>query len=142
MAKIITPEMLAASGSEDGEQMALICWARFHENRKLYPELEYLHHIPNGGWRTKPQGARFKAMGVKRGIPDLHLPVKRGKWSGLYIEMKKVAKNGNRAGFVKIEQSDVHEFLKEQGYAVFVCRNGWDEARQTIIQYLEWKDPK
>lgn len=28
-------------------------------------------HVPNGGKRTKAEAGRFKAMGVKAGVPDL-----------------------------------------------------------------------
>ena len=31
---------------------------------------------------------KFKQMGVKAGVADLHLPVPKGMYSGLYIEMK------------------------------------------------------
>ena len=32
--------------------------------------------------------ANLKKEGVKRGVPDICLPVSRGKYHGLYIEMK------------------------------------------------------
>ena len=30
-------------------------------------------HVPNGGWRGKAEAARFKALGVRAGVPDLTL---------------------------------------------------------------------
>ena len=33
--------------SEDTEQIAVITWAQW--NMQRYPELELLHHVPNGG---------------------------------------------------------------------------------------------
>ena len=38
------------------------------------PACRWLHAIPNGGNRSAVTGARLKAEGVKRGIPDLFLP--------------------------------------------------------------------
>jgi hypothetical protein len=57
-----------------------------------YPALRMLHAIPNGGHRHKATAARLKAAGVKAGVPDICLPVARGDWHGLYIELK-VGKN-------------------------------------------------
>ena len=67
---------------EDTEQALFIQWCNRHED--IYPLLHYIHHIPNGGKRDP----KLKQMGVKRGVPDLSLPVPKGKYIGLYIEMK------------------------------------------------------
>lgn len=45
-------------------------------------------HIPNGGYRRKSEAARMKAEGVRPGVPDLCIPVARGDYHSLYIEMK------------------------------------------------------
>lgn len=128
---MITPEQLAASGSEDSEQMALMCWAALNFN--LYPELERLFHIANGGFRNKREAGKLKAMGVKKGVPDLCLPVRRGDFSGLWVELKKLKK-----GKVSEEQNDWIAFLRQQGYGAIVCY-GWINARDVIVSYLEWK---
>ena len=39
--------------SEDTEQMAVVSWARW--NVQKYPELKWLHHVPNGGSRNKQE---------------------------------------------------------------------------------------
>jgi hypothetical protein len=72
--------------SEHAEQAALFRWAEFARSR--LPELALLHAIPNGGHRHKATAARLKAEGVKRGVPDVCLPVPRGGAHGLYIELK------------------------------------------------------
>ena len=84
--------------TEDQEQIALINWARMQE--KKYPELRLLFHIPNGGSRGKAEAGRFRAMGVRAGVPDLCLPVPRGGKHGLFVEMKRT-----KGGGVKIERS-------------------------------------
>ena len=71
---------------EAGEQGALIEWAYFMEAQ--FPELELLYHIPNGGSRHRIEAIHLKQQGVKAGVPDLHLPVARGGYHSLYIEMK------------------------------------------------------
>ena len=77
-----------AKGSEDSHQIALMAWANDSETRKIYPELEWLFHIPNGGSRHKIEAGKLKAMGVKPGVPDLALLVPKGPYNGLFIELK------------------------------------------------------
>ena len=116
--------------SESVEQQHLFTWAAFHAGK--YPELELLHHIPNGGSRTKSEAGRFKAEGVKAGVPDVCLPVARNGWHGLYIEMKK------QGGTVSKEQSKWLHSLLQQGYLTAVCY-GWEVAAQIIKDYLDGK---
>ena len=72
--------------SEDAEQETVIQWARICSGK--WPELKLLHHIPNGGRRNAKEAAKLKRMGVLAGVADLHMPVARGGYHGLYIEMK------------------------------------------------------
>lgn len=71
---------------EDTEQIKVIYWAE--RNKHVYPELRWLHHIPNGGTRDSAEAIKLKNMGVKRGVSDLCLPFPHGRYHGLYIEMK------------------------------------------------------
>lgn len=113
--------------SEETEQMTLIDWCNI--NICKYPELKLIYHIPNGGKRGKLEGARLKRGGVKKGVPDLCLPVSKKNYHGLYIEMK----FGN--GRTSKEQKEWIEDLTDQGYRAVVC-NGFDEARKEIINYI------
>jgi hypothetical protein len=122
----ITPEQMARSGSEDGEQLALFQWIALHSS--TYPELKWLHHSPNGGSRNKREGAKFKAMGVKRGFPDLTLPLPCRQYAGLYIDLKKV-----KGGVTSKEQEDWLAYLNSAGYYATVCK-GWLQA----VSCLEW----
>lgn len=58
---------------ESGHQEALFEWAAYHMD--CMPELEYMHHIPNGGKRDKRTAVALKRQGVKAGVPDICLPV-------------------------------------------------------------------
>ena len=118
--------------SESQEQQNVISWAQWSTGR--YPELEYLHHIPNGGARSKATAGRLRAEGVKPGVPDLHLPVPLGGYHGLYIEMKR-----RKGGTVSDEQKRWINFLLLHGYAVYVCK-GADEAITVIENYLSLKE--
>ncbi len=113
---------------EDTEQMGVIDWANWNTGR--FPELELLFHIPNGGKRDAKEAARFKAMGVKAGVPDLCLPVPMRGFAGLYIEMK-YGKNKTTE-----KQRAWIRALKEQGYKVAVCYGG-EEATRELESYLQ-----
>jgi hypothetical protein len=106
----VTPDQLAKSGSEHGEQRALFAWLAWAElygfeaawDDRTYagtwepglvtyavPELRWCHAIPNGGSRGDDkrsraiQGGKLKAEGVKPGVLDVFLPVVvRGAVSG------------------------------------------------------------
>lgn len=113
--------------TEDEEQIWLFSWAKL--NTAKYPELELMHHVPNGGKRSKAEAARFKAMGVKRGVSDIFLPVARGGYHGLYIELK--AKDGR----AEKEQKDWIAAVRMQGYCGAVCYGG-ELAANLVESYL------
>lgn len=116
--------------NEDAEQIMVIQWSRYQLN--VHPELKLLYHCPNGGSRNKAEAAKLKRMGVMAGVPDLHLPVPKGKYCGLYVEMK--YENG------RLEQSQ-REFLKAAmniGHYCAVCY-GAEEAIKIIQQYVNLK---
>ena len=98
-------------------------------NMDKFPELSLLHHIPNGGTRDAIEGKHLKDQGVKSGVPDLCLPVPKGKYHGLYIEMK------TEKGHETNEQSWWRERLTLEGYLVLVC-HGWLNAVDTIEHYM------
>jgi len=126
MAKPITPEQLAAPGSEDAHQKALFCWSA----TSGIPELKWLFHIPNGGSRHIAEASKLKAMGVKSGVPDIFLPIYRKTRSGIFIELKKP-----KTGIVSADQQTWLDFLSTQEYVTRVCF-GWEEARDALLEYL------
>lgn len=114
--------------SESVEQMNLFRWAMYEEGK--YPELALMYHIPNGGKRNITTARRLKAEGVKAGVPDIHLPIARHGFHGLYIELKR------RKGSGTTENQDIWiEALNAQGYLAVVCK-GWEEASKKILEYL------
>lgn len=112
---------------ETAEQENLFRWARFVSGK--YPELDLMFHIPNEGKRTKSAGAQQRAMGLKRGMPDICLPVARGKYHSLYIELKA------EGGRLSADQADQLMKLRRAGHAAEVCY-GFEAAQETLLQYL------
>lgn len=114
--------------SESIEQQCLFRWA--DHTIGDYPGLALMYHIPNGGKRNIATARRLKAEGVKAGVPDIHLPMPRGDFHGLYIELKK-----QRGATTTDNQDYWLEALNAQGYYAVVCR-GWREASSEILNYL------
>ena len=118
--------------SEDDEQAALFQYASYQK------EIEWslLFAIPNGGYRKIKTGIQLKRTGLKPGVPDIFLPVGRGVYHGLFIEMK------SEKGTVRKNQKEWHDALRTQGYKVEVCR-GCDQAIKEIQEYLKlWNGDK
>lgn len=114
--------------TEHQEQVALFQWAAI-QGKKM-PALQLLFAIPNGGSRHPAEAKNLKAAGVKAGVPDLFLPVARGRYNGLFIELKRVV--GSQ---VQETQKEWLKLLSEQGYRAEVCR-GFSEAQNVILNYL------
>ena len=115
--------------TENQEQAALFEWAEAASGK--YPELRLLHAIANGGKRDGRTAAVLQWTGVKPGVPDLCLPVARGGFHGLYIELKRL-----KGGALSINQKAWLGLLAREGYKAVMCR-GWLDARDTILNYLE-----
>lgn len=113
---------------EEIEQEHVFLWASMEE--RAYPELAMLYAIPNGGKRAIKTAVALKKQGVKRGVPDMCLPVPRGGFNGLYIELKRV-----KGGTVSDEQREWIAALNKQGYKAIIC-HGAEEAIEQIRGYL------
>lgn len=116
--------------TEAQHQMAVFKWSAQPHIRKKYPELKMLYHVPNGGRRDKIEAKHLKSQGVRKGVPDLDLPVPRKGYHGLKIEMKA------DKGRLSPEQKWWIEELQKQGYLCKVCF-GWESAINILMSYLE-----
>lgn len=119
---------------EHQEQAALFAWRELAKGR--HPGLELLLAIPNGGDRHPAVAAKLKAEGVRAGVPDLCLPVPRGRFHGLWIELKAPGGPGLRKGALSPEQRAWLADLDANGYKAVACW-GWEAARNVIVEYLE-----
>jgi len=119
--------MTTLTESEHQAQAALFAWAKLMRGR--YPELNLLFAIPNAGKRTVKMGAWYKAEGLRRGVPDICLPVARNGWHGLYVELK-VGRNTPTD-----EQETWLAALEHQGYCAQVAY-GSEAAVEAVASYL------
>jgi len=114
--------------TEHDEQVALFQWAEANEAQ--YAELALLFAVPNGGYRPMATAAQLKAEGVRAGVPDVCLPVARGRFHSLWIEMKRKPNTTSDA------QRAWLDALRRYGHCAVVCWSA-NEAINSIISYLE-----
>jgi hypothetical protein len=113
--------------NESDHQQALFVWSKLMQAQ--YPELSLLHAIGNGGKRNLIEAVRMKREGVKAGVSDIFLPVARGEFHGLYIELKV------KGGKTSPSQEWWIVQTTKQGYYSTVCY-GWVEASEVLKRYL------
>lgn len=115
---------------EASHQIALFDWA----NLKKVPEggflRDYMYAIPNGAKRTPAQGSILKRQGLSAGWPDLCIALPRGRYHGMYLELKRVSRYS-----VTKEQKVVIDRLNRIGYCARVS-NTIDKSIEMIEEYL------
>ncbi|MBW3569689.1 MAG: VRR-NUC domain-containing protein [Gemmatimonadetes bacterium] len=131
----------AAVPSEHDIQVEVIRWAK--ANVEAFPELALLHAIPNFARMAHAGKNAFRREeGMEPGVPDLHLPVARGGWFSLYIEMKRLRPRATKTKGVVLEptrctpdQQRWHGMLAAHGNRVAVCYTA-NEAVKLLRDYL------
>lgn len=101
--------------TEDLIQATFFQWVYLCE--QIHPELQLCFAIPNGGTRNIREAIKFKRTGVRKGVPDVFLPVPKGEYKGLWIEFKSDKGEQTVAQIIYFEQ------LKNQGYRCEICRD-------------------
>lgn len=118
-----------AGPTEHQLQVALFEWIDEPTRQLEYPELAYAFAVPNGGKRMPGVAAKLKAEGVKRGVPDVWLPVRRRDYIGLVIEMKQPGRPTTP------EQADWLAALARQGWKT-ALHTTTETATAEILNYL------
>jgi hypothetical protein len=123
---------------EHQHQVALIHWARQVKLPKasdIKPGscvADYLLAIGNGGKRPIREAARLKAEGVKAGVSDLLLPLRRGGFGSLWLELKAPGKKPSAL------QREWIDRMNAAGYFA-TWADDWQKAADIITNYLEGK---
>jgi hypothetical protein len=110
-------------------------YGKILQNVDRYPEMAWIFHVPNGGWRTAKTAGKLKAQGVKPGVPDYVWPLPRGEHHGCWIEMKRV-----RSGALESKQKLWRDWLIAQGYYWEMCR-GSAHAWERLLWYYHLPTP-
>lgn len=121
----------APRAREADEQKALIRYAAVKARQDA--RWGMLFSIPNGMRASSiHQAVLAKKTGLKRGVPDLFLPVPTQDWHGLFVELKR---SGGKASDLSADQMDWLQRLHDLGYRAVVAF-GWREAAEEIHHYL------
>lgn len=82
---------------------------------------------------------RNRKLGYKKGVPDVFLPLPKGKYYGLFLEIKKDENAKAKRSLHTRRQRNWLLYLNKFNYfAVMVV--GLDEAKAVISEYLELKE--
>ena len=96
------------------------------------PGLELMFHVPNEGKRSVYTGAELKRAGLKKGVPDVMLPVARKKYNGLAIELKAGSNKPTE------DQKKWLTGLAKEGWLCYVCW-GYEAAAAVLSDYMGFK---
>lgn len=101
--------------TEENLQSECVKWAN-----NTFPKLRFwgILHIPNGGRRTKWDQNKSKALGIRKGFPDLQIILPNGQI--FFIEMKKLK------GVQSPEQKKCQAWLEERGLEYYKIDNRED----------------
>lgn len=124
----LPPKRKKRDNEESRTQMALCRWWAVAHKGFGVPE-QMLFAVPNGGRRDVIGAAILKKEGQRNGVSDLMLAVARGKFHGLFLELK------TATGRLSPAQHGFIAGATMQGYAAYTCYS-YDDAVILITNYL------
>ena len=114
--------------TERQENFALMNWVN-HQ----YEIREVFLHIANEYKGNAIGGKIRQRIGVKPGVSDYFLPIPKGNYHGLWIELKR-----KKNAICSVNQKVWIEKMQNLGYAAYFCY-GADEAIKCIKTYMDIK---
>ena len=122
------PQESKLTPKEDEEQKEFAAW--LDETGLLW------YHTPNERRASVTELVNLTAQGMKKGVPDNFIAEPRGKYHGLYIELKRSKKSLSRKS---PEQRAWIESLNEKGYKAVFCY-GAEEAKRAVLEYIKGEE--
>lgn len=116
--------------SEMDECRAYWKWAQHNPTLR-----NYLYKIVNEGKRSPIHGRHLTQIGLRKGVPDYHLPVPNDSYNGFWLEMKTKEKGRYKISPYQAEWMDKLRLVGQ--YATFGY--GWEDASEKTLAYLNNK---
>jgi hypothetical protein len=123
--------MVKKGVTTEGEWISIHPPSEWEEQRQLcqwllaaYPDVVFFS-VPNEGNRTDYRRFRMHQTGMLSGMPDLVILFN----PPLFVEMKRA-----KGGVVSANQKEVHEWIRNMGYTVLVCK-GFADAEVQISKF-------
>ena len=119
--------------SESTQQIHLIKWFKLQYPGKI------IFSIPNAlklGSRAGNKYAMLRNLkneGLLKGVSDLFVPIPRGNYHGLFIELKNIGKT--RCSVSEDQRWFIDE-MRESGYRA-EWAPGFDKAKEIITEYMK-----
>lgn len=111
--------------TEHQDQASFFSWLA-----RYYPHVhDVTYHIPNGRTSAR-EGAKYKSIGARSGVPDVCIAFPRSHYHGLYFEFKRVF-----GGRLTENQERWLQKLRDMGYKAEVVY-GWEDAKRQLELYL------
>jgi hypothetical protein len=105
--------------------------------RQYYPDVhELMYHVPN-----ESRTAYHEDSGVKSGVPDFCIPIARGGFHALYIEMKSPKRRNHKDGGLSEAQAKYFPKLHAAGCRVEIAYT-WQEAEAVVVEYMGYSISK
>jgi len=102
-----------------------ICVALMNRLTQYHPDIaRAISHCPN-----ESSVRQRTDIGIKAGQPDYHLPIARGGYGSLFLEIKKPGGKLSAAQVTRIGELTLY------GNMVVVCYS-WEEAVNACVEYL------
>lgn len=107
--------------SEESLMSSCVIWAN-----NTFPELRFwgIVHMPNGGKRSKFDKIKSKALGIRKGFPDLQVILPSGKI--FFIEMK-----GESGGSQSKDQKECQRWMQKRGLEYFII-NSYESFKELL----------
>ena len=112
---------------ETNLQITLVQWLRLR-----YPRLIFSSSAHAGIKMDIRSGALAKHLGYHRGWPDLFFAEPRGKYHGMFLELKTLDGRPSK------EQTELLEEVDARGYRTIIAY-GFDEAVKEVNDYMKLK---
>ncbi len=132
-AKVVKPTTIR---TEWQEQLAFCKWLKMQ-----YPDVRFRSDIQSAGKLTPAMQNIKLIIDPFRGFPDITIYLKRGRFCGLMIEMKRInsglyLKDGSLSNSKHVqEQGKMHEFLRDNAWKVEFAE-GAEQAKIIFVSYI------
>jgi hypothetical protein len=127
---------------ERDDQAVLVAWLRdvaaLRWANECIPGEGFPFVISHSAGKRKGKAiTAAKKQGLRSGIPDIFIPISRGEFAGLWIELKR----GTGRTTVSAAQKAWLAWLNLHGFCARIC-HGAEAAQQEVINYMGgWRRP-
>ncbi len=122
------PDRTKACPYEDEDLINFMLWLDYNHNEYF----KACFHVANESKSAPQYRAKLRKKGMKKGVPDLILPIPHGEFSGICFELKR----NSGAARVSPEQKQFAGIFSKANF-MFCYTYGLDEIKKAFNEYLQ-----